>query len=455
MPASVSRLPPRLGSFPEALADYRAARLQLCLSKLHNAESFMASTLRARAYLRLGNPDAALHTLANTRNEDSARSRDRGEIALLQAVAFHRLKDNDRSRTAFQDAHAHSISAADPALEAEVEFYEALTALGEGHLHYAREACQRGLDIANAVHMSPPTRGYIPVEHVVSRTHELLGVIDAAEGRYGDLLHQARKSLVTHDNCTIADVYIEAFALRNLAVLARDFDMPEDAELVSKRVPAVAWTEDVCRVEFTAVEALGWCSALRGDSVQALRHFRQAEFVASTTPERILVGVDRALIAREFGHRALVIEEIEHALYAARRFNWENAAGDYRVALLTLAQATAATAPEDARQILNLHTSLRNSIDSTFAARIEPRARAEEAYTQGLVLRAEGRLAASAERLESAFETWDSIGYEWRAARAALELAELNAGEIFRLAVRRELFKRPNSIFSDRARLIA
>jgi len=105
--------------------------------------------------------------------------------------------------------------------------------------------------------------------------------------------------------------------------------------------------------------------------------------------------------------------------------------------------------------MLDRHIALRNSIDVTFAARIEPRARAEEAYTQGLVLRSEGRITASMERLEVAFETWKTIGYEWRAARAALELTELEAGDVFRLAVRRELFQRPDSIFSMRARLVA
>ncbi len=457
MLASVSRLTPRLGSFPEALAAYRAARLQACLSQLHSVESIAASTLRARALLRLGDPDAALRALANPKNEDIAQSRDRGEVALLRAVAFYRLRDNDRSQAAFQDAHVYSISATDSALEAEVEFYKALTALGEEHLDDARDACQRGLDVASEPRLFPlpPTKGYIPREHVVSRTQELLGVIDAAEGRYGSFLHHARKALATHDSCTIADVYIESFALRNLAILARDFDIAEDARILSKRVPALAWTEDVCRVEFTAVEALGWCSALRGDSVQALRHFRRAEFVASTTPERILVGVDRALIAREFGHRPLVLEELEHALNAASTFNWEEAAGDSRDALLVLAQAAAATAPVAAREMLDKYLAIRNAMDITFAARIEPRARAEEAYTHGLVLRAEGRIAASAERLQVAFETWENIGYEWRAARAALELAELDAGEVFRLAVRQELFRRPDSIFSGRARLIA
>lgn len=80
---------------------------------------------------------------------------------------------------------------------------------------------------------------------------------------------------------------------------------------------------------------------------------------------------------------------------------------------------------------------------------------AEEDYTHGLVLRAEGRLDASAERLRAAFSTWQQIGYAWRAARAALELAELGAGEVFRVAVRRELRERPQSVFATRARLIA
>ncbi len=151
----------------------------------------------------------------------------------------------------------------------------------------------------------------------------------------------------------------------------------------------------------------------------------------------------------------MVIEEVEHAISTAYKFDWEKAPDDSRDALLFLAQAAAAIAPINAREMIDRYTAIRNSMDVTFAARLEPRARAEEAYTQGLVLRAEGRLTASAERLQAAFETWESIGYEWRAARAALELAELNAGDVFRLAVRRELIQRPDSVFSGRARLVA
>jgi len=452
--ASITQLNPRRGSFSEGLVAYRAARLQLCLSQLHGLESVSALMLRARALLRLGDAGAALAVLPGPCDQDFDMS-DRAEVMLLHAVAQSRLGNIDQSKDLFRDALVYSISSLNPALEAEVEFYKGLTALGEDSFDEATSACHRGLEIANGPRLFPKNESIIPLGHVAARIHELLAIMASTKGRYRDATHHARLSLRTHDACAIHDVYIQAFALRNLAIATRDFDLSDEARLLSKRVPTLEWTEDVCRVEFTTVEALGWCSALRGDGVNALRLFRRASLIASSVPEHVLVSVDRALLARECGHRAMVVEEVERAVKIANGFDWENAAGDYRVALLTLAQVAAPVAPIDARAMLDRHSALRNSIDATFAARSEPRARAEEAYTQGLVLRAEGRIAASMERLEVAFETWNTIGYEWRAARAALELAELEAGEVFRLAVRRELFQRPDSIFSMRARLVA
>lgn len=452
MLASVTRLSPRLGSMENALVAFRAAQIQRCLSELHGIDSITATSLRARTFLRLGNPKAAFTALESTQAHES---RDQAETALLRAVALWRLGDQEQANDSFRDALVYSVSSIDRALEAEVDFYQGLTAFGEGDLARAREACNAGLDVASATGFVRRIEGVVPLEHVVSRTEELLGLIDAAEGRYQDWIGHAREALAILDRCTIPDAFQEAFALKNLSILARDFDIEQDARLLAKRVPSFGWTEDICHVEFTTVEALGWCSALRGDSVEALRLFRRAEDAASTPPERIIVGVDRALLAREFGHRAMVIEEIEHALTLALRFNWEKAAGDTRDALLVLAQVAAPVTPARAREALDRYTAIRNSMDSTLAARIEPRARAEEAYTHGLVLRAEGRVTVSTERLRAAFETWDSIGFKWRAARAALELTELDAGDVFRLAVRRELQQRPNSIFSDRARLVA
>ncbi|GAC1565027.1 MAG: hypothetical protein NVS3B17_21670 [Vulcanimicrobiaceae bacterium] len=151
----------------------------------------------------------------------------------------------------------------------------------------------------------------------------------------------------------------------------------------------------------------------------------------------------------------MVVDESEFAFDLAETYDWENAPGDTRDALLALAQVMATLSPRKARLVMNRYTAIKRTMEARFVARIEPRMKAEENYTHGVVLRAEGRIGASMERLQSAFETWNTIGYKWRAGRAALELAELGAGDAFKLAVRRELTRRPESLFAERARRVA
>lgn len=452
MSASVSRLVPRSGSFFEALAAYRAGAIGTCLSALHSLDSVEADLLRSRAYLRLGDARAARESLLCT---EPVRNRDRGEMALLSAVASFRLGHDDTASDLFRDAFVFGISSLDIALETEIEFYKGLALFARGDLHEARASCERGLEMASGSASRHNVGATIPLEHIESRLEELLGLIAAAQGRFGTWLIHARSALHLLDTCGVRDVWQEAFALKNLTILARDFDVAGDAEIVAERAPSFAWTKDLCRVEFATLEALGWSAALRGQCVDALGHFRQADVSASTSAEHIIVGMNRAVFAREAGHRAQLIEEVRYATKLARDFDWESAPGDTRYGLLTLAQVAAPLETSTAREMLDRHTAIRNAIDPTFVARIEPGTQAEEAYTNGIVLRAEGRVAASAERLRTAFETWGAIGFEWRAARAALELIELDAGDVFRIAVRREINRRPNSVFSTRARLVA
>jgi len=449
--ASVTRLEPRRGSFEQALVAFRAARFRASVSELHGIESVAASTLRARAFLRLGDPEAALRAV----RQSAEANRDRGELALLRAVAASRLGDVELAAASFQHARVYGISSANTALEAEVEFYLALDAFGRGDLDEARTLCQLSLEVGELPPLYGQSGGVVPLAHVISRTQELCGLIEAADGRYRNQLTHAQAAIATLDGCRIRDVFQQTVAVRNLAILARDFDLEEDALAIAARADVLPWTDDVTRVKFITFEALGWSSAIRGDIVDALRRFRTAASAASTTPEDILVSVNRAIVAREAGHRALLVEEVERALNIADYYNWETAPDDYQLYLLPLAQVAAAIAPARARNLLTKHSTIRNAMPATFAARNELRVRAEEAYSHGIVLRVEGREAASIERLRFAFETWDAIGYEWRAACAALELAELRAGDVFRLAVARDLRRRPDSLFSARARQVA
>lgn len=437
-------------SLDSALADFRSAEFRSCLRKIGRPGSNPESLLRARVCLRLKESAAAFESLEGLVGSSDL---ERAEIALLRAVASSRL-GLDTSSTLLE-AMAYSISAANVAVEAETHYYTALIALAEDRLADARDACRRGLEVTNETEIKSSVKYVIPVEHVVARLRELLGVLDSAHGRYRDQLAHAKLALSALDACDVRDVFQEAFALKNLTILSRDLDLGEDVAELATRAKTLAWTDEISTVHFRTVEALGWCFALRGDVVESLRLFRTAASAATSLPEKVILGVDRALIARSFGHQPMVIEELEHASELAFECNWDVADGDLRVGLLSLAQMAASVAPNLARKALDRYRKITHATDATFSSRLEDVYRAEEAYTCGVVMRAEGRIAASIERLTFAFSTWQRAGFEWRAARAALELAELDAGETFRQAVRRDLISRPDSIFSARAHAIA
>ncbi len=373
----------------------------------------------------------------------------------MRAVAHSRLGNADVAVDGFQAARVYAISASDGVLEAEVEFYCGLHAFGDGAIARARASCLLGLEAFTMPTSLAVAPRVVVAAHVKSKLQELLGLSDAAQGRYAEQLPHARAALATLDDCPVAEVYQTSFAVANLAILVRDFDLRADSDAIAARVGALAWTDDISRVKFRTVEALAWSSALRGDAVGALRWLRLAAGAASTLPEVIAVAVDRAVFARELGHRAMAAEELEYALKLSRECRWEATADDHRETLLCLAQAVSFLSAAHGREVLERYANIRTAMSAVVASRLEARVRAEEAYAHGVVLRADGRLAASVERLSAAFAIWDEIGYEWRAGRAAVELAELNAGEVFRLAVDRELRRRPESMFSVRARLVA
>ena len=374
------------------------------------------------------------------------------EVATLSAACHLRAGRLDDAVGAMIEARTHAISSGDAVLEAELAYYGALYAFGRGDAADARSIVERALETLDGA-LGGGHAVLLP-SHAAARLHEMLLVLAASGGRYRDAIAHARAVVTSLDAAIAQDVYLDGYGLKNLAVLARDFDLA-DSDEICRRVDTLAWTRDIATVQFNACEAAGWCAALGGDVVTALGRFRTAADVATAIPERIIVGLDRAILARESGFAPMAIEEVRHASHLRRAFAWEDAAGDDRRALLLLAQVAAPIDVAEARSAIDRYASVRASIDVRYAGRTEARLKAEESYTHGVVLRAEGRLDASRERLCTAFETWQTIGYEWRAARAALELAELDAGDVFRLAVRRDLNARPRSVFSARARLVA
>ncbi len=71
------------------------------------------------------------------------------------------------------------------------------------------------------------------------------------------------------------------------------------------------------------------------------------------------------------------------------------------------------------------------------------------------VVRAEGQLDRATMLFKEAFEIWSSVGYEWRAASAALEIYTLTGEEFYLDVVAREAATRPQSWIARRYAAIA
>jgi len=117
----------------------------------------------------------------------------------VTAVTCRRLFLRSR-KGASGDAQVYGTSSGDVALEAETGFYLALDAFGYRELDAARTWCLRSLDGAANARSFSVTGGNIPLQHVQARTHELLGLIEAAEGKDVDWLAEALKALFALTN---------------------------------------------------------------------------------------------------------------------------------------------------------------------------------------------------------------------------------------------------------------
>jgi len=409
--------------------------------------------LYARTLLRLGRPADAVDVLQATPVDGHGLLAER--CALL-AASLTRLARFDDAADALTNARAYAYGSGSVALEAEVEYFGGLRDYAQGDLAGFEAASHRILALGEPRGAAGGAPEYaVPLAHTRARAFEALGVVALSRCLYHDQAAYARKALRELDGARVTDVWIAAVNVANLAVLAGNYDLFEHVEYLRERLASTPWTEELASRRFTALDAFGWHLALRGDNIGAFRQFRVAADVASTLPDRVLASVSRAHLAHELGHEPVAIEELEHALVLSKKFDWDDANVEKRFALLHLAEAAAAIAPDEARTALEHYRKIRTKLATISLAHVEPWVAATEDFTEGLVARADGNRLKAIDSLLKAHERWSEVLIDWRAAGAAIELAELGAGERFMREARREAVRRPASWLARRVAALA
>jgi len=444
---AVTRLQPRTGTYENALRAYRAASLSLCRAELHGRDDPASRLLNARALLRASRPDEALREIGPLIDAAHPHSLV-AERDILHGVALMRLGAFETARSRFVEGRVHAIGAVCTPLVAEAEYYFGLLGFSEGDFGAFSHSAQAILNLEPTRHEAP---GYaVPLAHTRARAFEALACISVSEGDYESALLSTRAAIGELDKEPNLDAWIFAHNLFNLAARARDLDREEDVATVRARLGSIGWTPELGSRRWGILNILGRCSALSGDLLGALRAFRLASEVATCEAERVITAVERASLAYDLQHTLVAQEELDHAREITFGADWEHTGGNRHEALVLLAAALAPISATDARSVWLAYEKIRLSLPILSFTRIDPEFRASESYAEGRVLRAEGQRDSAVHRYRDAFLTWRKLAIAWRAASAAIELAELGDGDEFVQYARSEAARRPGSWLAHR-----
>lgn len=447
MGSPVVHLQPRQQPFEAAIDAYRGGRPHDCLTILHGHTGLRADLLRARASLRADRPQFGLECLASVDDALLWSNRGRAEVLVLRGAIQTRLRQFDSARATLDDGRVFALGSASAALEAEYYYYDALWSFGNSRYEEADRGAQEALAVTRAFH---DVGGYfVPLQNSRARALQMRGLVAAALERYREqsaFIRTAIDELSTGER----DLWVFGWFLMNLAFHVRDFDLVDDAAMLHREIERAEWPDELAPMKFEIHRALGWSSALRGDHLNAFREFRAMSQCADTPARKILAGVDRSYLARELGETHSAQDELEHAAKLASSVNW-NEVGEERIGLAQLAQEVAAFDPHHAGVLFARYKELKGRLAPNMLNNVDRRVTAFELLAEGTVLRANGSVPAAMQRFERAFDIWDKLGYKWRAATAALPLAEVLQESRYVDHVRREAACRPNSWLARRA----
>jgi len=372
------------------------------------------SFLRARLYLREAHMEHRAISLLNG-VKTSKQNRDFVEREMLlgeaYAVAEARAftKDFRAADERFKAAMSAATDIADPELLAQVAYR-----LGRRHAVAANEPQKAREALALA-------RGGSSLESRLDAQH-LESWILSREGRVRDQARILSELLRSIDPNSPRHMEHRARATQTLAAIAREAFLPEAIPLVERHLGGVPWPDDFRVARFQATKAIAWAKALQGDYFNAFRYLKQSATVAPDDAWRAVALSDRAYLAHVRGEQTWFRQELSDAQEAAEAADWIRREDESPVALLLLAELLAPFNAAEASGYLTQFRALGEIQNSRSLLRDDERFQALVDYSTGVVDMHLGNRKLAVSRLQSAMRTYERVGFEWRAARAALRL---------------------------------
>ena len=446
----VARLKPRIQPFENAVAAYRAGQFDVAFEAVSHSSSPASLSLALRALIRLNRPGDALdHLEAIPVGLKDLGHRERAELEMLRSTALARCGRSPEAAQAFDETRPYVFSAACPELEAEFYHLEAQSHFLNREFDRCEAVCAQALAPAPAVYGA--RTHFTPLAHTRARVCDLLAAIAASRRIYAAQLSYLKAACYEMAACPVADDGLRAFMLAYLSMLVRETGDVDDAAYVRTSLESIAPIPELQSHRYAILHSLGWANALRGDHLGAFRDLRAAGEAAPTILLKVRASLDKAYLASELHQTLTAGEEIDYAERLSESVSWETAPAIDLPVLLALAQALASGNPIKGRRLHNQYRRLRKASTTQHAGFFDERAHVDEIVADAAICRGEGNVKRAILLFETAFEKWKELGYEWRAALAAIELAELGAGPQYAAFARAAAGRRPSSWFASRA----
>jgi DNA-binding NarL/FixJ family response regulator len=254
----------------------------------------------------------------------------------------------------------------------------------------------------------------------------LSGALYAARGRLENQASTLLEALRVVLSAQTRDVYRWGYVVSQLALLSRELPSPSVRSAALEQIARVPWTDDLSEPRYVALRGVGWRCALEGDYFNAFRYLKQAGTGAPTLPWRVLACCDRAYLATSLGEARWGEQELREAAELADEVEWRAIGGEERFALVLLAELHAPVDGALALSYLARFQETGDRYDAVLSSNADRRVEGMLAYSLGYVRQHLGDMEEAEASYRKAFAIYDKIGYDWRAARAAMGLFEVN-----------------------------
>ena len=202
---------------------------------------------------------------------------------------------------------------------------------------------------------------------------------------------------------------------------------------------------------FSTFRGLAWAHALRGEHEKAFHYAYFARDIAPSVMWITASYADQAYLARMAGENASADALLRHAVACARETDWSTMSEE-RVALLNLIELLSDRDVEAGKALLAIYDGIPMPLSSRFALSRDRRLGAMEEYARGSVLAVSGDRDRAIDLLASAYTTFQSIHYAWRAAAAALRLHAITDDSSWMLLAGESVEAFPESSVADQIR---